>query len=104
MRPCPLSIRGGEGGRELGNRSSTLEHHSLTPYPWSYSCLGDRRRQDKGMPLATRVLTNRSLKERRCQDATLFLLWEMPVQLFLALEEKSEEYPTPGGLIRISSL
>lgn len=104
MRPCPLSSHGGEGGRELGNRSSSLAHHSLTPYPWSYSCLGDRRRQDKGMPLATRVLINRSLKERRCQDVTLFLLWELPVQLFLALEEKSEESPPPPGLIPISSL
>lgn len=54
MRPCPLSIRRGEGRRELGNHSSSLEHHSLIPQPWSSSCLGDRRRQDKGMPLATR--------------------------------------------------
>lgn len=37
-------------------------------------------------PLALVLLP--SPKERRCQDATPFLLWEVPGQLFLALEEE----------------
>lgn len=69
--------------REMaGKRCESSVHLRITAIPRPYSC------QDKVVPLATRTLINRSPKERRCQDPTPFLLWGLPGQLFLVLEEE----------------
>jgi hypothetical protein len=79
-------------GKKAGESWEITVHHlsiialPLAPGPTPASVIEGGRVRVCPWPLE--ILRNRSLKERRCQDATPFLLWELPVQLFLALEEK----------------